>query len=82
MAGNLSFECERSRWETGGGVIGGVRGARAAFSITCARDDAFSAAGAAVGAKLGVSDGGRAVLMKLVGDLNGQPLPGHPPVSG
>ncbi len=72
MAGNLSFECERSRWETGAGVMGGVRGARAAFSIICARNDAFPAAGAAVGAKICVSGGDRGVSMKLGGELDAE----------
>lgn len=52
--------------------MGGVRGARAAFSIICARNDAFPAAGAAVGAKICVSGGDRGVSMKLGGELDAE----------
>lgn len=52
LAGDLSFECERSRWETGGGIKGGDGGA---FPVVYTTNNGFSAARAITGAKTGVT---------------------------
>lgn len=74
LAGDLSFGCERSRWETGGGVEesaigeGAIGDAGSAFSVACARNDGFSAAGAVAGAKTGVAGGDGGAPMMFGGD--------------